>query len=320
MAIRSVATARSTPSEMDRPAANTTIPSELSRNTTGTRLVGRTVEALLAADTPMPCHAAKAIRKVPTRYRLSSGVPVTYVFVVTCSTKTLSAAANRTSPAPSVHHRRPGRQPRTANTATTMVTRTMSPIGYAMFVASVPKSPAVLALMIGPITRVDPSAAINPSTQMVFEVCGTVSRTRRPMPGNAKTKNVRKQASEIEGYGRGTKYCTHVVHRTDPAVKNHSPTARAPQPQRPRRRASARQEHSVAQPTYPRLAIKTSKKKSDVPCLRRTVDPRYSRVRAPVTNPRTITPRGQRRPLAGIGAAGRRKAESSGFTSLPCEH
>ncbi len=246
--------ARTTPSEIDRPAAYTTIPSELSRKRTGTTLVGRMVEMLLAADTPMPCQAAKAIKNVPMRYRLSSGVPVTYVFVVTWSTYTLSAAANRTSPAPRVHQRRPGRQPRTAKTATTMVTRTMSPIGYAMFVARLTLLTPALALMIGAITSVDssaatPRAAMSPSTQMVFEVCGTVSRTRRPMPGNAKTKNVRKEASEIEGYGRGMKYCTQAVHRTDPAVKNQRPTARAPQPQRPRRRAIARQVHRVAQPT-----------------------------------------------------------------------
>ncbi len=47
---------------------------------------------------------------------------------------------------------RPGPPPRTAKTATTMVTRTRSPIGYAMFVATATKLPA-LALMIGPMTR-----------------------------------------------------------------------------------------------------------------------------------------------------------------------
>ena len=234
--------ARMTPRLIDRPAAYTTIPSELSRKRTGTTLVGRTVEMLLAADTPMPCQAAKAIRNVPMRYRLSSGVPVTYVPAVTCSTKTLSAAAKRTSPAPSVHQSRPGRQPRTAKTATTMVTRTMSPIGYAMFVATlVPLIPA-LALMIGVITRMDssaatPRAAIRPSIQMVFDVCGTVSRTRRPMPGNANTKNVRKAGV---GY-RGIRLRGDVLHPggeqdrsggEEPEADRESSPAPAPAPSR----------------------------------------------------------------------------------------
>ena len=42
-------------------------------------------------------------------------------------------------------------------------------------------------------------------------------------------------------------YCAPGGGPTDPAVKNQRPTARAPQPQRPRRRAIARQVHSAAQ-------------------------------------------------------------------------
>jgi hypothetical protein len=41
----------------------------------------------------------------------------------------LSAPEKITRPAPSIHHKRPGRQPRTAKTPTIMLTSTRSPIG-----------------------------------------------------------------------------------------------------------------------------------------------------------------------------------------------
>src|SRR5579864_8664914 len=156
-----------------------------------------------------------------------------------------------------------------------------------MFVATVPKSP-VFACAIGPMTNVasraaTPMAAIAPSTHMVFDVFGTVSRTSRPIPRNAMKKKARKQKSAMDGYGTGSKYCTHVVHSTEPAVKSTSPHASAPHPHRPARRAMARQTHNTAQPAYPRLAIQTSKKKLDVPRDRSVVEARYNTTSTPVT-------------------------------------
>ena len=107
-------------------------------------------------------------------HRLSSGVPDDVCTRRDPQQVDAVACGKEQQAAPRVHQRRPGRQPRTAKTATTMADEDQSPIGYAMFVATlVPKLP-VFAWMIGPMHQVassaaTPSAAIRPSTQMVFD-------------------------------------------------------------------------------------------------------------------------------------------------------
>ena len=161
------------------------------------------------------------------RYRLSSGVPVTYVPAVTCSTKTLSAAAKR--------NKSGAQRPPEPSGAPASDGKDRNDHGHEDHVADRIRDVRGDACATDPGARLDDRSDHQDGLERGHPQSGdqtidpdglrrSAGRSRAPggrCRGTRMTKNVRKAGVGISrDTGTGLKYCTQAVHRTDPAVKN----------------------------------------------------------------------------------------------------
>ena len=206
MAITSVAVARMTPRLIDRPAADTTIPSELSRKRTGTTLVGRTVEVLLAGEHSHALPGGKGhqeradeVQAVQRRARdVCTRGDLQYKNAVGCREENKSGAQ---CPPRAVRGAASDGEDRNDH-------------GHEDHVADRIRDVRGDACAADPSARLDDRSDHQDELERGHPESGDQTidpdglrrmrdglAPRRPMPGNANTKNVRKAASDIEGYG-----------------------------------------------------------------------------------------------------------------------